>query len=103
MCPHFIRKTTSQVCSCLHGYEWEDMKIQVRADVKRYGFFSAHADARETVEWLSNQDRNETNIYLIHGDKSSLDAQRDYLDEHDFLNVMIPARGEEIVIPVTGR
>ena len=81
--------------------EWEDMKIHVSANVERYGFFSAHADARETVEWLSNQNRYETNIYLIHGDKSSLEAQRYYLEENDFLNVMIPARGEKIVIPVT--
>lgn len=81
--------------------EWDGLKIEVSADVGRYGFFSAHADARETVEWLSNQNRSETNIYLIHGDKSSLDAQMHYLEEHDFLNVMIPARGEKIVIPVT--
>lgn len=80
---------------------WEEMHINVRADVERYGFFSAHADARETVHWLSNQSREDTYIHLIHGDEPSLQAQKEYLLEEGFQKISIPSHGESIIIELT--
>lgn len=74
--------------------EWEDKKVEVNADVKKYGAFSAHADAGDLVKWLANQDKDRVKIFLVHGEPLMMKEQKENLEAEGFRNVFIPGKGE---------
>lgn len=73
---------------------WGENTIEVNAEVKNYGAFSAHADARDLNRWLSNQNKDKVKIFLMHGELSKMNEQIENLSGEGFKNVFIPAEGK---------
>lgn len=69
--------------------------IQVRADVRQYGVFSAHGDAADIDRWLGNVPAS-TPVFLVHGEPESLSARRDQLLARGRSSVAAPRPGEPI-------
>jgi len=59
----------------IHG-DW----YQVRADIQEIDAFSAHADWKEAVDWLSCVDKARLKkVYLVHGEGEALTAMRGHV------------------------
>lgn len=67
---------------------------QVRATIKMMDSFSAHADRKEMVKFISNQ-KKVKQIYLTHGEYDTQLEFKKYLGENGFNKVIIPDLGEE--------
>ncbi len=77
---------------------WGDHIIKVNASVRFFDFFSAHADMKDASLLLSKQDKRNTEIHLIHGNKKSLSDRQQKLIESGFNNVHISQKGREVII-----
>lgn len=78
----------------IHGEE-----IAVKADIERIEGFSAHADQRGLVEWVNNFTANKSRkIFLVHGEKDSLQTLAKTLKEETDNNIYIPQVNETIVL-----
>ena len=62
--------------------QFDGRSIPVGAKVHTYNVFSAHADANDIVKWLKYQDKNRVRIFLVHGERERLDAQKRILDKN---------------------
>ncbi len=71
--------------------DWYDVK----ASVETIGAFSAHADYKESVEWLDSIDTSRLKkIFLVHGEKDAQAFFVDYLAQNGYKNVEIVKYGE---------
>lgn len=67
----------------------------VNASVETIGAFSAHADYKESVEWLDSIDTSRLKkIFLVHGEKDAQAFFVKYLAENGYKNVEIVKYGE---------
>lgn len=67
----------------------------VNASVETIGAFSAHADYKESVEWLDSIDTSRLKkIFLVHGEKDAQAFLVKYLAENGYKNVEIVKYGE---------
>ncbi|MBL7883650.1 MAG: MBL fold metallo-hydrolase, partial [Bacteroidia bacterium] len=68
----------------------------VRADVVIIDSYSAHADYKEMIEYLSCQDKKQIKkMFLVHGEyETQLNFKERLLDE-GYRHITIPAQGEE--------
>jgi metallo-beta-lactamase family protein len=67
----------------------------VRADIEIMDSFSAHADYKEMMEYLSCQKVEKVkNLFLVHGEIKTQEAFREKLLGQGFRKVTIPAQGE---------
>jgi metallo-beta-lactamase family protein len=74
----------------IHG-EW----FKVNAQVEEINAFSAHADYKETLEWLKALDTSRLKgILLVHGEKKSQNFLKKFLEENGFPNVQIIQYGK---------
>ncbi|MDR2966100.1 MAG: MBL fold metallo-hydrolase [Treponema sp.] len=74
----------------IHG-DW----YKVNAHVEEINAFSAHADYKETLEWLKALDTSKLKgILLVHGEKKSQAFMKKYLEENGFPNVQIVQYGK---------
>jgi metallo-beta-lactamase family protein len=74
----------------IHG-EW----FKVNAHVEEINAFSAHADYKETLEWLKALDTSKLKgILLVHGEKKSQAFMKKYLEENGYSNVQIVQYGK---------
>lgn len=72
-------------------------KIVVRAGIHTLGGFSAHADQRELVDWISRF-TGRPEIFIVHGEeRASLDFQA-LIDERFHYKTHVPERGQEFGI-----
>ncbi len=67
----------------------------VRATVKTMDSFSAHADRKEMVDFLSNQ-KSLKKIFLVHGEYDTQLAFKSYLEDAGHSNIYIPDLGNEL-------
>ena len=67
---------------------------QVLADIEIMDSFSAHGDRVEMLQMIRNQTATVKKIWLVHGTLDRQEKWRDYLLEHGFKAVGIPALGE---------
>ncbi|MGN0756470.1 MBL fold metallo-hydrolase RNA specificity domain-containing protein [uncultured Treponema sp.] len=68
---------------------------KVNAQVKQIDSFSAHADYKESTEWLKLIDTSRLKkIFLVHGEKDAQAHLKGYLAENGFPNVEIVKYGE---------
>lgn len=78
----------------------EEVKIlgdyyKVQANVESINAFSAHADYKESVEWLNKIDTSRLKkIFMVHGEKDAQAYFKTYLEENGFKNVQIVKYGE---------
>jgi len=74
----------------IHG-EW----FKVNAHVEEINAFSAHADYKETLEWLKEVDTTKLKgILLVHGEKKAQAFMKKYLEENGYPNVQIVQYGK---------
>jgi metallo-beta-lactamase family protein len=71
---------------------------QVLADVVVMDSFSAHGDRGEMLDVIANQKNSLQQLWLVHGTIDRQEKWRQYLHEHGFSNIAIPALGEEVVL-----
>lgn len=70
----------------------------VRAEISVMDSFSAHADRKEIVAFLSNQKQSAKKIFLVHGDLETQEVFKPYMEERGFSNIFIPKKGEEVTL-----
>jgi len=71
--------------------EW----YQVKAEITQINAFSAHADYRETLDWLKQMDTSSLKkIFMVHGEPDVQVVFKDHLEEAGFPNVQIVKYGE---------
>lgn len=70
----------------------------VRADIEVMDSFSAHGDRKELRNFIRNQKRNLTRLFLVHGELDTQQAFKDYLEEDGFRHIAIPSPGQEFRI-----
>ncbi len=70
------------------------VRYDVNADIRRIDSYSAHADYKEMLHYLSSQNPEAVKkIFLVHGEISTQESYRQRLVEAGFDNVEIPAPG----------
>lgn len=72
-------------------------KKKVLASVKTMDSFSAHADRKEMVDFISNQKRLKK-IFLVHGELDTQEKFKTYLNDAGYEKVYIPKPGQEFEI-----
>ncbi len=71
------------------------MPYDVNADIRRIDSYSAHADYKEMLRYLSCQDTKAVKkLFLVHGEKTTQGSFRSRLNENGFKDVEIPAIGD---------
>jgi metallo-beta-lactamase family protein len=68
----------------------------VKAKVEVMDSFSAHADYRELLDFLRNQQKGLKKLFLVHGDYDVQKTFKETLELTGFNNVDIPALGQEV-------
>ncbi|NUM30706.1 MAG: MBL fold metallo-hydrolase [Bacteroidetes bacterium] len=68
----------------------------VYAKVTSTDIFSAHPDRDGLVKYLKDsENKNLKKVFLIHGDKKTIEGFKEYLEEINFNKIEIPIRGNE--------
>ena len=67
----------------------------VKAQVETINAFSAHADYKESLNWLNEIDTSHLKkIFLVHGEKDAQEFMQKFLQENGYPNVEIVKYGE---------
>jgi metallo-beta-lactamase family protein len=69
----------------IHGQD-----VPVRAEVAQLENMSAHADAREIVDWLRALDRRPTKVFINHGEPAASDALRQRIERELGWDCQVP-------------
>ncbi|MEK7824767.1 MAG: MBL fold metallo-hydrolase [Candidatus Eisenbacteria bacterium] len=69
--------------------------VRVGAEIAGLDGFSAHADQRELVEWVTRLDPVPRRIFLVHGELAPAEVLAVVLRERTGADVRIPEKGEE--------
>jgi metallo-beta-lactamase family protein len=70
-------------------------KFNVKAEIQRIGSFSAHADQKGLTQWLEAFHQKPKKVFLIHGEKESIDHFSDHLKSLRFATA-IPEQDKPI-------
>lgn len=74
-------------------------EINVKADIYRIDFFSAHGDYNEIIQFLSCQEPQWVeHFFLVHGDTEALNQMQERLHDKGYSNVVIPSLGQGFYI-----
>jgi metallo-beta-lactamase family protein len=74
-------------------------QIEVRADVRKLGAYSAHADRSKLLRWLASGPSLPKKIVLTHGDPGSAASLAEEIRrQHPGLEVVVPAFGETVEV-----
>jgi metallo-beta-lactamase family protein len=68
--------------------------IPVRCQIERIGGFSAHADWKEVLRWLSGMTAPPRRTFLTHGEPEAANAMATHIHEHFGWETEVPAYGE---------
>lgn len=68
---------------------------KVNATIEIMESFSAHADRKEILEFISNQKKSLKKMFLVHGEHPTQRKFKEYLSENGFPDVEIPGPGQE--------
>lgn len=71
---------------------------KVNAEIEIMESFSAHADRKEIVDFISNQKSSLKKMFLVHGEHSTQLKFKDYLFDNEFTDVEVPGPGQEFEI-----
>ena len=72
----------------LHGQD-----VPVRAEVAQLESASAHADARELLDWLSRMPQAPSQVYVVHGEREASDALRQRIERELHWRTVVPEHG----------
>ncbi|MDB9822431.1 MBL fold metallo-hydrolase [Deltaproteobacteria bacterium] len=73
-------------------------KVAVGAKVFTIGGFSAHADQKDLMEWISHFKESRPRVFVVHGESSSSEALADRIRSESGLEVHIPAYKERLIL-----
>jgi len=73
-------------------------RLDVKANIKLMDSFSAHGDKKEMAAFLENQKAKCQKIFLVHGDYDTQRRFKQYLEQKDFNEVVIPDLGDEFTL-----
>lgn len=74
--------------------------VPVLARIEKLNGMSAHADAREIVQWLRTLPAPPGVTYLVHGEPSAQDALQRRIQLELAWNVQVPRQGERVPLPL---
>ncbi len=77
----------------IHGQD-----IPVRAEVMSLEGISAHADARQIVQWLATAQRPPRRVYLTHGEPGPADTLRQRIERELGWDAYAPRLGQTIEV-----
>jgi metallo-beta-lactamase family protein len=82
----------------LHGdktLEIGNKKFAILANIRSIDIFSGHGDQNDLLDFMKAQNPDTLKqTFLIHGEESSMRDFKALLEQHQYKNVTIPARGE---------
>lgn len=70
----------------------------VRARIENVGGFSAHADQKELLRWISGFEEPPEKIFVIHGEKETALKFVDTLQKNIKSNILIPEYRQEVIL-----
>lgn len=77
-------------------------EIEVKAEVKRVGSWSAHADRKKLLRWVSEAERPPGVVLVTHGEKASSEALASTLSDEIGIEAHIPEPGQSFEIHENG-
>ncbi len=77
----------------IHGQD-----VQVKAEIVSLPGMSAHADARQLVDWLKTAPKAPRMVYLNHGEAAPADALRQRIERELGWSVTVPRLGQSLEI-----
>ena len=72
--------------------------VAVRAKVYTIGGFSAHADQKDLLEWVSHFRESSPRIFVVHGETMSSEALANKIQEQFGLEVHVPTWKEKLIL-----
>ncbi len=72
--------------------------VAVKAKVYTIGGFSAHADQRDLMGWVSNFKESRPRVFVVHGEPSSSEALADKIRSEAGLEAHVPAWKEQLIL-----
>jgi metallo-beta-lactamase family protein len=72
--------------------------VRVRAEVIKLNELSGHADQNELLAWLKPMAATLRRVFIVHGEPAGQAAMAKAIEEMYHLDVLIPKRGESVVI-----
>jgi metallo-beta-lactamase family protein len=75
--------------------------VKVRAQIHQLEGFSAHADQRELVEWVTHLERCPRAVFLVHGEESALSTLQELLRRKLGVPIEVPAHLSEYTLAET--
>jgi len=73
-------------------------RLDVKANIKLMDSFSAHGDKEEMAAFLENQKQSCKKIFLVHGEYDTQQSFKQYLEQNNFKEVVIPDLGDEFTL-----
>lgn len=74
--------------------EW----VNVRAQIKPIGAYSAHADGPQLVAWLSKFKQKPKHVYLVHGENEEMTILAENIKKQLNIEVSMPEKGEGVEV-----
>jgi metallo-beta-lactamase family protein len=72
--------------------------VAVKAKVYTIGGFSAHADQKDLMAWISNFRGSRPQVFLVHGEESSSEALAKKIRSETDLKAYVPAWKEQLIL-----
>jgi metallo-beta-lactamase family protein len=69
--------------------------VRVRAEIVALDGFSAHADQRELLDWVSRLDPMPRTVFIVHGEPEPAETLAGLLRRRTTANVHVPEKGQE--------
>ena len=69
--------------------------VRVRAEIVALDGFSAHADQRELLDWVSRLDPAPRTVFIVHGEPEPAETLAGLLRERTTATVHVPEKGQE--------
>lgn len=72
--------------------------VPVRAHIKAIGAYSAHADQRQLLAWVSQFKGTAQKVFLVHGEQVASTVLKSKIEEYVGIVTTAPAEGEQVVL-----
>ena len=73
-------------------------RVVVKANIVSIGAYSAHADQKKLVEWISLAPKKPANVYCTHGEEAAAGALASRINEELGVSADVPRLGETIEV-----
>ncbi len=74
-------------------------EIEVKAQIKALGAYSAHADHPQLMDWIGGMRSTAKRIFLTHGDPEAAEVLEQSIEEEFGLDTLRPRFGQQVELP----